>query len=68
MNNVYQKLKFITNPTAHGKTMREKNKTTRQMIDANSSTRYARRNETKDVLEYIHGGKEGAILGAWDFL
>ena len=68
MNNVCHKLKFITNPTAHRKTMREKNKTTRQMIYVNSSTRYARRNETKDVLEYIHGGKEGAILGAWDFL
>ena len=38
------------------------------MIYSNSSTRYARHNETKDVLEYIHGGKEGAILGAWDFL
>ena len=24
--------------------------------------------ETKDVLEYIHGGSAGAIFGAWDFL
>lgn len=30
--------------------------------------RYRRRHETKNVLEYIHGGEEGALLGAWDFV
>lgn len=30
--------------------------------------RYRRRQETKNAQEYIHGGKEGALLGAWDFL
>ena len=30
--------------------------------------RYRRWQETKNALEYIHGGEEGALLGAWDFL
>ena len=36
--------------------------------DFKSSTRYRRRQETKEMLEYIHGGDEGALYGAWDFL
>ena len=36
--------------------------------DFKSSTRYRRRQETKEILEYIHGGDEGALYGAWDFL
>lgn len=36
--------------------------------DVSSSTRYRRKTETKNMLEYIHGGVEGAIYGAWDFL
>ena len=33
-----------------------------------AATHYRRRNETKNILQYIHGGSEGAVYGAWDFL
>ena len=29
---------------------------------------YNRRIETKNILEYIHGGLSGALCGAWDFI
>ena len=38
------------------------------VTNVNSSTRYRRRHETKNVLEFIHGGKEGALYGAWDYV
>ena len=34
----------------------------------NSGVRYRRRGETKNVLEFIDGGENGALLGAWDFV
>ena len=36
--------------------------------DYKSSTRYRRREETKSILEFIHGGSEPSLYGAWDFL
>ena len=36
--------------------------------DSSNSTRYKRRTESKHILEYIHGGEEGAVYGAWDIL
>ena len=33
-----------------------------------STTRYKRREETEEALRYIHGGLDGAIFDAWDFL
>ena len=69
LNEEYQRLKSLIDPKSHGKTKREKNPTNEDMISKTSnSTRYYRRKETKDILEYLHGGKEGAIFGAWDFL
>lgn len=45
------------------------NATTFDMIsDVKSSARYRRQQESKDMLEYIHGGEEGAILGALDLI
>ena len=38
------------------------------VTNVNSSTRYRRRQETKNVLEFIHGGKEGSLYGAWDYV
>ena len=38
------------------------------ITDRNCSVRYRRRQETSDVLEYIHGGEAGAVFGAWDFI
>ena len=69
MNEDYQNLKFIIDSTSQGKTKRVKNPTTNEMVnDSSCSTRYVRRNETKDVLEYIHGGADGAVFGSFDFL
>lgn len=34
----------------------------------NLSTRYPRRHETKNVLDFIHGGEEASLYGAWDYL
>ncbi|XP_078372353.1 uncharacterized protein LOC144656016 [Oculina patagonica] len=43
--------------------------TTFEMVNnPHSSTRYRRRQETKNILEFIHGGEEGSIYGAWDYL
>lgn len=65
----YEKLKFLINPTSHGKKLRERNPTNLSIInDGKSSTRFARRNETKHVLEYIHGGSQGSLYGAFDYL
>ena len=32
------------------------------------TTRYSRYIETKDILEYIHGGGNGAIFGVWEYM
>ena len=40
-----------------------------ETITSNSSTvRFRCKRESQKVLEYIHGCKEGALYGAWDFL
>jgi hypothetical protein len=53
----------------YARTRRKNTKTTINMIsDCCSSVRHRRRQETKNVLEYIHGGKDAAVLGAWDFV
>ena len=38
------------------------------VTNVNSGTRYRRTHETNNVLEFIHGGKEGALYGAWDYV
>ena len=46
---------------------RSKSNTTYEMInDYNLSTRYRRREETKNILDFIHGGFEPSLHGAWD--
>jgi len=65
----YDKLNTLLEQKEFSKTKREMNPTTEQMIgNVASSTHYRRRNETKNILQYIHGGSTGAIFGAWDFL
>ena len=65
----YERLKTLLVPTQQSRTRRENTNTTLDMItDGNSSTRFRRREETKNVLQYIHGGEKGATFGAWDFL
>ena len=65
----YDKLKTLLDQKGYARTRRENTSTTLETItNADSSTRYRRRKETKNVLEYIHGGEQGALLGAWDFV
>ena len=64
-----EKLKAILNPKEFARTKRENNPTTFSILsDSSNSTRYSRRKETKNALEYIHGGVEGALVGAWDLI
>jgi len=56
-----------TKPCARIK--RTKTSTSFEMInDYKSSVRYRRREETKNILGFIHGGLEPSLYGAWDFL
>ena len=65
----YDRFKCILAQTQQARSMRVKNPTTYEMIsDTTNSTRYRRRQETKDVLEYIHGSEIGAIYKAWDII
>ena len=65
----FNKLNTLIEQRQFAKSKRENNPTTETMInDASSSTRYRRRKESKNMLEYIHGGANGALNGAWDFL
>ena len=65
----FNKLNVLIEQKQFAKSKRESNPTTEAMIsDVSSSTRYRRRKETKNMLEYIHGGANAALHGAWDFL
>ena len=65
----YNKLKVLLQQTHTARAKRAKNPTNSEMIyNASNSTRYRRRKESADILIYIHGGEEAAIIGAWDFL
>ena len=69
INKKYDKLKLLMGQKNHSKTQRAKNPTTFIMIcDTSNSTRYNRQSDTRSMLEYVHGGSEGAIFGAWDFI
>ena len=69
MNKKYDKLKLLIEQKNHSKTLRAKNPTSLEMIsDSSNSTHYYRQNETRTMLQYIHGGSDGAIFGAWDFI
>ena len=63
----YDRFKIMLGQTQQTRSKRIQNATTVDMItDIKNSTRYRRRQETKNILEYIHGGEEAAVLGAWD--
>ena len=38
------------------------------ITDRLCSVRFRRSQETKNVLDYIHGGEDADVLGAWDFI
>ena len=65
----YEKLKVLLDQKQNAKARRINTATTFEMIsNPKSSTRYRRRQETKNILEFTHGGEEGSIYGAWDYL
>ena len=60
----YKNFKLFIEPKQHSKSQRAKNPTSNETA---RTTRYNRCIETKDMLEYIHGGSDGAIFGAWEY-
>ena len=65
----YKRLKSVIKQNLGSRTKRRSNPTSLDMVlDTNSSTKYRRRCESKEVMEIIHGGQEGAMFGAWDLL
>ncbi|KXJ13530.1 hypothetical protein AC249_AIPGENE25365 [Exaiptasia diaphana] len=65
----YNKRKSLFDQKQQSKARRLNLPTNLEMINTfSSSTRYRRRQETKDMLEFIHGGQEASIYGAWDYL
>ena len=66
LNTQYEKLKVLLDQKEYARSRRKKNETTLETIrSTSSSVRYRRRQESQNVLEYTHGGKDGAIYGAW---
>ena len=69
LNEQYHKFKSLLEQKGFSVSRRQNTTTTYEMVtNVNSSTRYRRRHETKNVLEFIHGGKEGSLYGAWDYV
>ena len=68
MKNDFDTFKILFEQKAYSKSQRGYNPTTWAMIPSANSTRYVRHNETKDVLTHIHGGTDGPLYGAWDFV
>ena len=69
LNEQYHKFKSLLEQKGFSVARRKNASTTYDMItNVNSSTKYRRRQETKNVLEFIHGGKEGSIYGAWGYI
>ena len=69
LNEQYKKFKSLLEQKGFSVSRRQNTSTTYEMVtNVNSSTRYRRRQETKNVLEFIHGGKEGSLYGAWDYV
>lgn len=65
----YERLRKLLEQKPYSRRRRSKSNTSYEMInDYNSSTRYRRRDETKNILDFIHGGFEPSLYGAWDFL
>ena len=65
----YEKLKVVLEQKQNAKKVRQNSSTTFEMINnPQSSTRYRRRRETKNVVDFIHGGEEASLYCAWDYL
>ena len=69
INREYGKIKLFLDQKGYSRARRMNTPTTFEMIsDPKSSTRYRRRQDTTNILEFIHGGEEPSIYGAWDHI
>ena len=65
----FSRFKLMLGQTQQARSKCAQNATFFDMItDIKSSTPYRQQQESKDVLEYIHGGEEGAMFDAWDLI
>jgi hypothetical protein len=65
----YEKVRLLLEQKGYARKRRENIPTSKDMIsNYSSSTRYRRKAETTNILEFIHGGLEGSLYGAWDYL
>ena len=62
LNSQFEKLKTLLDQKGFARTRRQNTATTFETITSNTSTvRFRCKRESQNVLEYIHGGKEGAL-------
>ena len=65
----YKKLSVMLEQKGYSRKRRENTSTTWETINSSKcSARHRRRTESKNILEYVHGGEQGSLYGAWDFL
>ena len=69
INSKYEKLKLLLEERGYARTRRQNVETTFEMINnRTSTTRFRRKLETKNILQFIRGEEEGSLYGAWDYL
>ena len=67
--NKIEKLKVLLKQKGYTKTRGQNTSTTDEMINnRNSSTRFRRKEEKRNLLQFIHGGEVGSLYGARDYL
>lgn len=65
----YEKLKDLLEQRGYARTRRQNLQTTFEMINnRTSTTRFRRKLETKNILQFTHGEEEGSLYGAFDYL
>ena len=65
INRKYEKLKVLLEQRGYARTRRQNVETSFEMINNRTSTTKVRRKlETKNILQFIHGGEEGSLYGA----
>ena len=65
INRKYEKLKVLLEQRGYAGTRRQNVETSFEMINnRTSTTRVRRKLETKNILQFIHGGEEGSLYGA----
>ena len=69
INSKYDRVKLLLEKKEYARTRRQNNPTTYSMIQNRKyNTRFRRKEETSNMLQFIHGGEEGSLYGAWDYL